>query len=116
MVIALARSRAGFSRSTRPSPFICRVGAHIAAFEACSSFTHVTACQVARPPFRGLSSRGFRYPRYQEYLLAKLSNLTINYSSGLVPTGNLPLWGTQMNLGSAGLTACATKLSEQYWG
>src|ERR1019366_7415697 len=27
---------------------------HIGSFEACSSFTRVTACQVARPPFRGL--------------------------------------------------------------
>ncbi len=92
----------GYSRSAPPSPLISRVGAHIAAFEDCSSFTRITACQVARPPFRGLSSRGFRYPRYQEYLLAKLSNLTINYSSGLVPTGNLPLWGTQTSLGAAG--------------
>jgi len=27
---------------------------HIGLFEACSSFTRVTACQVARPPFCGL--------------------------------------------------------------
>ena len=40
--------RLGLPRSSR------RVGVHIAAFEACSSFTRVTACQVARPPIRGL--------------------------------------------------------------
>src|SRR5665811_792349 len=42
------------SGSARPSPLKRRVGINIAAFEACSSFTRVTARQVARPPFRGL--------------------------------------------------------------
>src|ERR1700722_9050550 len=44
----------GSSEWARPSPLKRRVGVHIASFEACSSFTRVTACQVARPPFRGL--------------------------------------------------------------
>ena len=64
---------------------------------------------VTTAPVKIAVHYSFRYPRYQDYLLAKLSNLTINYSSGLVPTGNLPLWGTQTNPGSAGSTACATK-------
>src|SRR5271166_5197811 len=31
----------------------CRVGLHIVLFEACSAFTRVTACTLARPPIRG---------------------------------------------------------------
>src|SRR5271170_7274837 len=30
-----------------------RVGLHIVLFEACSAFTRVTACTLARPPIRG---------------------------------------------------------------
>jgi hypothetical protein len=30
-----------------------RVGLHIVLFEACSAFTHVAACTLARPPIRG---------------------------------------------------------------
>src|SRR3954447_6489133 len=33
----------------RPSPFLWRVGSHIIRFEACSAFTHVTACLLAGP-------------------------------------------------------------------
>src|SRR5215471_7763117 len=55
MVIGYLRLPApGSSGSARPSPLKRRVGIHIASFEACSDFTRVTACQVARPPFRGL--------------------------------------------------------------
>ena len=32
----------------RPSPLFCRVGFHIELFEACSVFTHVTACTFAK--------------------------------------------------------------------
>ena len=42
------------SRPVLPSPFPWRVGVHDFAFEACSSFTRVTACRVARPPYSGL--------------------------------------------------------------
>ena len=42
------------SRLVLPSPFPRRVGVHDFAFEACSSFTRVTACRVARPPYSGL--------------------------------------------------------------
>src|SRR5260370_30112989 len=40
----------GCSPSARPSPLIRQVGVHIAAFEACSSFTRVTACHLSLPP------------------------------------------------------------------
>ena len=34
----------------RPSPLFRRVGVHDFTFEACSGFTHVTACRIAQPP------------------------------------------------------------------
>src|SRR5208337_3756814 len=34
----------------RPSPSYCKVGVHIGRFEACSTFTRVTACRLAEPP------------------------------------------------------------------
>ena len=37
-----------------PSPKFRRVGIHDFTFEACSSFTHVTACWIAQPPKGGL--------------------------------------------------------------
>jgi hypothetical protein len=43
----------------RPSPVNRRVGVHDFTFEACSSFTHVTACKIAGPPKGGRLSRGF---------------------------------------------------------
>jgi hypothetical protein len=43
---------------TRPSPYLRRVGVHDFTFEACSSLTHVSACQFARPPVVALL-RGF---------------------------------------------------------
>ena len=54
MVIGLARSRARFFRIGSAFPAEAPGRHPIASFEACSSFTRVTACQVARPPFRGL--------------------------------------------------------------
>ena len=38
------------SLSVLPSPVNGRVGIHDFTFEACSSFTHVAACQIAGPP------------------------------------------------------------------
>ena len=34
----------------RPSPFLKRLGSRITGFEACSAFTHVTACRLANSP------------------------------------------------------------------
>ena len=38
--------------SLRPSPKPGRVGSCITLFEACSAFTHVTACMLAKSPMR----------------------------------------------------------------
>jgi hypothetical protein len=43
----------------RPSPLFRRVGSHITLFEACSAFTHVPACMLAKPPLAALYIRGF---------------------------------------------------------
>ena len=45
------------SLSVQPSPLPGRVGVHITSFEACSSFTRVTACTVAPPPYVGFIAR-----------------------------------------------------------
>jgi hypothetical protein len=49
---ALARQR------LRPSPPCCRVGVHIGRFEACSTFTRVTACLLAASPRRHMCLEG----------------------------------------------------------
>jgi len=54
LVIAMARSRTGFFRIDSAFPASAPGRHHIGPFGACSSFTRVTACQVARPPFCGL--------------------------------------------------------------
>src|ERR1039458_10708374 len=38
-----------------------RVGLHIVLFEACSAFTRVTACTLARSPIRDPHSEGFSH-------------------------------------------------------
>src|SRR5215467_10624678 len=45
------------SLSVQPSPFLGRVGVHIFTFEACSSFTRVTACRVAHLPYVSFIAR-----------------------------------------------------------
>ena len=51
-----------FPRGFLPCPYCLprlagRVGIHITTFEACSSFTRVTACRVAHPPYVGFIAR-----------------------------------------------------------
>ncbi len=48
----------------RPSPLSCRVGVHIGRFEACSTFTRVTACLLAAWPEATRFSRRLRRLRY----------------------------------------------------
>jgi len=50
------------SLSMLPSPFNGRVGIHDFTFGACSSFTRVTACKVARPPKGGLCPEASAQP------------------------------------------------------
>jgi hypothetical protein len=66
------------------SPFVRRVGIHDFTFEACSSFTRVTACQVAHPPYVGFIAR-LRPNRFPSSDARKLSSPTNNYLSGSFP-------------------------------
>ncbi len=50
---------AHLTQELRPSPCLRRVGSHIARFEACSAFTHVPACMLAKSPFATLYTEGF---------------------------------------------------------
>src|SRR3954468_15488331 len=53
-------------------------------FEACSSFTRVTACTVARPPYVGFIAR-LRPSQFPDSDARKLSSPTNNYLSGSFP-------------------------------
>jgi len=72
------------SLPVQPSPFVRRVGIHDFTFEACSSFTRVTACKVAHPPFVGFIAR-LRPNRFPGSDARKLSSPTNNYLSGSFP-------------------------------
>ena len=72
------------SLPVQPSPFLRRVGIHNFTFEACSGFTRVTACKVARPPSVGFIAR-LRSRRFPGSNARKLSSPTNNYLSGSFP-------------------------------
>jgi len=80
------------SLPARPSPFFRRVGIHIVTFEACSSFTRVTACTVARPPDVGLIAR-LRPRPFPGSDARQRSSPTNNDWSGSFPPGDLRLGG-----------------------
>jgi hypothetical protein len=48
-------ARKKYLRQRRPSPNLRRVGSHITRFEACSTFTRVTACLLPNPSTRAFS-------------------------------------------------------------
>ena len=50
---------AHLAQRQRPSPNLRRVGSRIALFEACSAFTRVTACTLAKSPKATLYTEGF---------------------------------------------------------
>ncbi len=54
-------SRCSLPQRRRPSPKFRRVGSRIALFEACSAFTHVTACILAESPYDPLHRRLRRF-------------------------------------------------------
>jgi hypothetical protein len=72
------------SLSVLPSPVNGRVGIRDFAFEAFSSFTHVAACQIARPPKSGLCPEAPTQPvtRLSRSVATMLIN---NYMDGSFP-------------------------------
>jgi len=77
----------------RPSPVNRRVGIHDFTFEACSSFTRVTACKIARPPKGGLLSRGFDPASYPTKPLGSYHVLPTTTCVDPPSTGDLRRWG-----------------------
>src|SRR5262249_7873058 len=61
-----------------------RVGVHIVTFEACSSFTRVTACKVAHLPFVGFIAR-LRPSRLPGSGARKLPSSTNNLLGWVLP-------------------------------
>ena len=72
------------SLSVQPSPLSWRVGVHITTFEACSSFTRVTACRVAHPPYVGFIAR-LRPGRFPGSGARKLPSSTNNLLGWVLP-------------------------------
>ena len=72
------------SLSVLPSPLSGRVGVHITTFEACSSFTRVTACRVAHPPYVGFIAR-LRPGRFPGSDARKLPSSTNNLLEWVLP-------------------------------
>jgi hypothetical protein len=70
-----------------------RVGLHIVLFEACSAFTHVAACTLARSPIRDPLSEGFSH---------FVTSMTAPVASGwsVWPGGTLTHWKTPPSHGA----------------
>src|SRR5229473_52099 len=88
------------SLSARPSPVNRRVGIHYFTFGACSSFTRVTACKIARPPEGGLLSRGFDPISYPTEPLGSYHVLPTTTWVDPPSTGDLRRWGALLTKGS----------------
>src|SRR5712671_1577532 len=62
-----------------------RVGLHIVVFEACSAFTRVAACTLARSPIRDPLPEGFRH--FVASMPAPVASGWSGCRVGLAPTG-----------------------------
>src|SRR5260370_26021530 len=80
----VARSRAGFFPVRTAFPVWGRVGVHFVTFESCSSFTRVTACSVAHPPYVGFIAR-LRPGRFPGSGARKLPSSTNNLLGWVLP-------------------------------
>src|SRR5580704_10436353 len=89
------------SLSARPSPVNRRVGVHDFTFEACSSFTRVTACKVACPPKGGLLFRGFDLASYPTKPLGSYHVLPTTTWMDPPSIGDLRRWGALLTSGWA---------------
>jgi hypothetical protein len=89
------------SLSARPSPVNGRVGIHDFTFEACSSFTHVTACKIACPPKSGLLSRGSDLASYPAKPLGSYHVSPTTTWVDPPSTGDLRRWGAPLTKSSS---------------
>src|SRR5256714_6173702 len=83
-----------------------RVGLHIVLFEACSAFTRVAACTLARSPYFVT-----RYPKASDIssppCLLRLLPAGANRRVGLAPTGKRRLITAHTHSGPSGLVLAA---------
>jgi hypothetical protein len=84
----------------RPSPVNRRVGVHDFTFEACSSFTHITACKIAGPPRGGRLSRGFGPASYPTAPLGSYHVSPTTTWMDPPSISDLRLWGALLTEGS----------------
>lgn len=75
--------RSSTSPRRRPSLRFCQVGSRITLFEACSAFTHVSACMFAESPKATLYTEGF-----DRFVTSPLAPIATGWSDQL-PDGNL---------------------------
>src|SRR6266478_4406349 len=75
----------------------CRVGLHIVRFEACSAFTRVAACTLARSPIRDPLPEGFRH--FVASMPAPVASGWSGCRVGLAPTGKRRLVTAHTRLG-----------------
>jgi hypothetical protein len=78
----------GLSRQRRPSPLCDRVGSHIILFEACSAFTHVTACMRAESPMRPFDIGVLQRDSLPPLTAPTASGWSDTCRVGLSPTGD----------------------------
>src|SRR5947209_4627011 len=81
-----------------PSPSLRRVGVHHFTFEACSGFTHVTACRIARPPKAAFVTR-LRPVRLPAEPLVSYQSLPTTPWVDPASTGEPRRWGALRNAG-----------------
>jgi hypothetical protein len=78
---------AHLSQHLRPSLSLSQVGSRVTRFEACSAFTHVTACVLAESPIVTLSIGGF-----SGFIASTTAPIATGWSDscrvGIAPTGN----------------------------
>ena len=83
----------GSSRLMPPSPLRRRVGIHDFTCEACSAFTPVTACRVARPPKSGLCHKASAQSVAGLKPLVSYQTYPLLSGRDFPPTGDLRPWG-----------------------
>src|SRR4029079_1896684 len=81
-----------------------RVGLHIVLFEACSAFTRVAACTLARSPIRDPLSEGFSH--FVTSMTAPVASGWSMCRVGLAPTGKRRLSTAHTHLRHGGRFRC----------
>src|SRR3954454_13096207 len=84
-----------------PSPLCRRGGVHDFTFEACSGFTHITACWIAQPPKGGLCHEASDQDDCSSQPLVSYQALPTTAWMDPSSTGEPRRWGALRNVGLA---------------